>query len=284
MRRLGHLVWITLAAGGCLGGYNQGSPGTPGTPGTPGVDASAPAMTARQLFDAEVAPVLGGSCATCHAGTPPTTGPTFLGAGGSSYYGALLADPRFVNNDPQDSLLLTKGAHEGPGLTVGQGNAIGAWLAQEVVERGASLPPPPTTSTDQAANELQKFANCMALTDFNSSGMTDVHNQQVQGGDNCASCHSTGAYVLLGNDTDATFAALKTMPYLLKLAVAATNPDGSFKDVIASNRFIDRGLELGHPQFQMSGNRKTAISDFFTLTYTKYKAGSCSTSPPDGGL
>jgi hypothetical protein len=309
VRIIGPLVSLALVAGGCLGGYAPGTPGTPGTPGSPGTPGtpgnpgsggsggsggagggggSGSSLTARQLFDANVAPVFAASCAGCHAGTGATTGPTFLGAGGSSYYGKLLSDPRFVNNNPADSLLLTKGAHEGPALTVAQGMSITAWLQQEVVERGASnLPSPPTAGgTDKAAAELQKFGNCMTLTDFNSTGMNQLYNQNVNGGDTCSSCHTSGAYVMLSADATGTFSHLKTMPYILKFAVAATNADGSFKDIIAANRFLDRGKEIGHPAFTLNAARATALTNFFNLSYTHYKAGNCpaAAGTPDGGI
>jgi hypothetical protein len=283
-----------VATAGCLGTYTPGTAGTPATPGTPGNSGSGggggsatPSLMAKQLFDTNVAPILAAACAGCHAGSGATTGPTFLGTSGSDYYGKLLSDPRFVNNTPATSLILTKGAHEGPALSVTQGNAVQEWLQQEVVERGATLPSPPTTSTDQAANELQKFANCMSLTDFNSTGMNTLYNQAVNGGDTCNSCHGSGDYVLLTPSATQTWSALHTMPYVLKFAVAAINSDGSFKDIVPANRFLDRGKEIGHPAFTLTTARATALTNFFNLSYQHYKAGSCPTTAagtPDGGI
>ena len=279
--QFGSLI-LAVAAAGCLGGYQPGTPGTPGTTGTPatggngggggGGGGAAAAQTAVDLFNANVEPFLASNCSTCHAGTGTTVGPAFLGTGPADFLNKLTADPRFVNNQPATSLLLTKGAHEGPALTQAQGDSVTAWLTQDLVEHPTR--PAPPANIDVAQTELLNFGACMTLTDFNSSGMADVHNQNTNNG-TCDSCHQTGSYVLLAADATTTFNAMHTIPYLLKFAVADINPDGSFKDIVSADRFINRGKEPGHPAYTMATARATALKNFFTLSYTHYKAGNC---------
>jgi hypothetical protein len=62
-------------------------------------------------------------------------------------------------------------------------------------------------------------------------------------------------------------------------------PDGSFSDIVAANRFLDRGKETGHPQYTLTTTRATALTNFFTLSYQHYKAGNCATTTTtDGGV
>jgi hypothetical protein len=239
--------------------------------------------TAADLFG-KVATILQANCATCHQ--TGGQGPGFLGAGPAQYYSKLVIDARFVNAIPAQSELITQGAHEGPALTSVQATAVLAWLTQETVERpGLPQPPPPA---NEPSKKLAQFGNCMTLGDFTNTGMDDLQNQDTVGNaGSCWSCHSTGLYVYLSNDPTANFQRLQKSPWILKFADASVDQHGMFQDIVATNRFRDRGTEAGHPQYNLTGARLSALQQFFTLTYNRWKAGGCSvpqsTSPPDGG-
>jgi len=277
---------LSLAAG-CVGGYQPGTPGTPGdpgstgstgTPGTPGTPGSN-AVSARELFDTNVLPMLG-SCASCHAGTSVTGGPKFLGVSGDAYYASLTADVRFVNNVPEKSYLITHmhAVGEGPDLNKIQAGLVTAWIQQENVEN--ALPPPPAPA-NAGAQALTAFGNCMTQADFNASGMNDLQNQGTNGnGGNCTACHQTGQYVFLSASPTANFQRLKQSPYIMKFALPNLNADGTFKDIVEAARFLDRGKEPGHPQYTLATNRANALTQFFTLTYNKWKAGNCPAPTP----
>jgi mono/diheme cytochrome c family protein len=274
------------ALGGCVGNYAPGTPGTPGTPSQP-IAMISPNATARQMFDQTVAPLLQATCAGCHAGAGASGAPVFLGAGPGAFYTSLVSDARFVNAAPAQSELLTQGKHEGPALTPDQGAAVEAWLTKETAERSNLPPPPPPSNLSQRS--LDTFGTCMTLDDYTSSGMGDLQNQTTAGnGGSCVSCHQTGMYVFLSNSPQANFDRLHTMPWIMKFAIADVGPDGSFRDIVAANRFRDRGQETGHPAYTLSAARATALSDFFTRTYAHYKAGGCTAAPPtapaDGGV
>jgi hypothetical protein len=268
---------FSLAAG-CIGGYQSGTPGSPGDPGTPGSPGSpgSQGITARQLFDNNVLPMLG-SCAGCHAGTNQAGGPKFLGTDGSAYYASLVADARFVNNVPEKSYLITHthAAGEGPDLNMSQAMNVVQWVTQENVER--ALPPPPAPA-NQAATELAKFGACMTQTDYDNAGMNDLQNQNTNQGP-CTSCHQTGNYVYLSVAPTANFQRLQQSPYIMKYALPTMNPDGTFKDIAQAYRFRDRGQETGHPAYTLTAARLQALDTFFQATYTKYKAGNCPKPP-----
>jgi hypothetical protein len=238
-------------------------------------------LSARQLFDTTILPMLG-ACAQCHAGTNPAGGPKFLGVDGNAYYASLVSDARFVNNVPQSSLLITHkhAPGEGPDLNQTQSNNVVAWITQENVER--ALPPQPAPA-NQGAMALAAFGACMKQTDYDNTGMNDLQNQGTNGnGGPCTSCHQTGAYVLLSNAPTSNFQHLMYSPYIMKFALPVFNPDGSCKDIVPANRFLDRGQEIGHPAYTLTTARQQALTNFFQATYNNWKAGNC-TAAPDGG-
>lgn len=280
-------AWLVMT--GCIGGYqptHTPDPANPG-PGPNNNNTNLPPspLTARQLFDKNVAPALAANCASCHAGNPPTTGPTILGSGAGQYYSALVSDSRFVNAVPLKSELITQGKHEGPALSTQQATDVEAWLTQELAERGMLPQPPPPAN--QAQKQLTAFGNCMSQSDYNTAGMNDLQNQDTAGNaGECHSCHSTGMYVYLSKDPTQNFDRLHQLPWLLKLAGADLNTDGTFRDIISANRFRDRGQETGHPSYNLTQTRQTALDTFFQTTYSKWKAGGCTpppTNPPGGG-
>jgi hypothetical protein len=156
------------------------------------------------------------------------------------------------------------------------------------VDAGAIQPAPSPAST--AAQELVKFGNCMQLADWTASGMPDLQNQVTIGeGGECYSCHQTGMYnVALTKSANNNFNLMHTMPWLLKFAQATTAADGTFQDITPTERIRDRGSEAGHPVYTLTTARQQALDTFFQLTYTRYKAGSCSAPAaapvPDGGV
>jgi hypothetical protein len=116
----------------------------------------------------------------------------------------------------------------------------------------------------------------MAQTDYDGDGMKDLQNQGTSGnGGPCTSCHQTGMYVFLSNDTTQNFQRLQQSPWIMKFALASVNADGSFADIVAANRFRDRGQEPGHPPYTLSSARQQALDSFFQDTYARYKAGNC---------
>lgn len=283
-------ISLSLVMAGCLGGYQGGSPGS-GTPGTPGTTVTTPGTgpNAQALFINNVQPFISTECAMCHATDQQSAGPKFLGSSGA-YYGQLVNDSRFVNNDPQKSYLITHKHLTGPGMgadpSPAQVMAIVQWITQENMEH--TLPAPPASAM-APLDELAKFAACMNIDDYTSSGMADIWRQNVNGNlGNCSSCHQNGEHdVMLSVTPQTNFDSLKDLRHLLRLATADINMDGSLKDIIGAQRFYMAGSGQGtHPTFPPNGtyNVQGSVDTFFQDTYNRYKAGNCGTATPDGGV
>jgi cytochrome c553 len=267
--------------GGAAGGFAGGSAGGQAG-GAAGGAAGAGGMavpSARMYFETNVRSILVTACADCHDSTKTGPGPDFLGAGEVSYWAQLKADPRMIGATPQTSLLVTKGAHTGRAFTASEEPTVATWILMEAATAGAGgmgAGGAGGTTGGTAMQALTRFGNCMTLTDFTNSNIADLANQNSTQG-RCFSCHSTGtggAY--LGVNANDTYMAFKMMPYILKLASTTVNPDGSVRDIVASNRMRDKGQEGGqHPQYVLTAARQQAIEQFFRLTYQRWSSGVC---------
>jgi hypothetical protein len=122
-----------LVATGCVGTLEPFDPGGGGG----GPDGGTTGGAARQLFDDDVAPMIG-ICSSCHTGPAGTTPLKFMGTGGvANYYSAIIGQPTVTGNFiPANASLLNKGAHEGVlAWDTTQAAAISAWLLAEADER-----------------------------------------------------------------------------------------------------------------------------------------------------
>jgi hypothetical protein len=89
---------------------------------------------ARRAWVAKAQPVLNTNCYSCHGGS--MAGVEFLGMNTMDVYmqrDALLMYPKGIVDlgEPQTSLILKKGGHEGPALTAGQASNILEWIQKE---------------------------------------------------------------------------------------------------------------------------------------------------------
>lgn len=240
-----------------------------------GVNNAAAATTKdRDLFDSKVLSILKGNCASCHQSPGINGAPPFLGSEEGVYYATLVNDKRFVGISPDASLLITKGKHEGPAFTATQAADVKEWLSAAAANPTSNAGPPIASGAD--GNSLTAFGDCMNYQDYVDSGMPDLPRQgTAQDGGVCTSCHSTGMYVFLSNDSKETFKRLHQIPWLMKFALAKVAADGKVSEIIAARRFIDRGTETGHPPYTLTAARLQAVNSFFQRTNTRYKAGNC---------
>lgn len=138
-------------------------------------------------------------------------------------------------------------------------------------------PAPALGAAPPATAELVKFGQCMTSTDFTSSGMDAIAKQMTDSGP-CLSCHGSGMFnVYLSGDATKDLSHLRSLPFLFKFAEIEANPDGTLKDIVPANRFSARGQEitLNHPPYTLASSNAQALTDFFNLTMTHYKAGNC---------
>lgn len=137
---------------------------------TPVVDAGA-SLTAKQMFNTQVLPLLTSTCGACHS-REVGVGPGFLRTGSADPtvydpYPIVTTWNNFIVSSPELSALLTKGQHEGPSLSMDQYNATLAWLQQEKKERDAvtvipfkpQVPPFSVAITTDKANPKYNVVN-----------------------------------------------------------------------------------------------------------------------------
>lgn len=105
---------------GCMGEITNGADGD----GT----LTPEQLAAKNDFDANVMPMLNGFCGSCHVGIANVD---FMKSDPDPHT-RMLTWPKLVNLDtPSQSLLLNKGAHEGPALTTDQASTILQWINLE---------------------------------------------------------------------------------------------------------------------------------------------------------
>jgi hypothetical protein len=259
-------------------------------------------LTAHQMFDQNVAPIMTARCASCHANAA-VAGPDYLGTTGvTGYYAAITTyaptgggPGGFLTASPENSLLILKGEHTGPAFcspaeAAGNGSGkncsptteldtVTAWILKEASERGTMMMPPPTTSNQPrtVAEALTRFGACMDRTvwdgTYGQSNQTMVAYQNTTLG-RCYACHSSGtAGSYLSAVSGDTFDNNRSSPDVLKLVSPTANPDGTYKDLIPANRWRDKGTDPGHPQFILTTSRLDALqgpNGFITQTLTRF--------------
>jgi len=96
-------------------------------------EVSAEERAALESFDKEVMPILSANCAACHATMPNVD---FMKSEPDARE-RMMEWPDLVNlTAPSDSLLLNKGSHEGPALTIDQATVILGWIQLERAAAG----------------------------------------------------------------------------------------------------------------------------------------------------
>jgi hypothetical protein len=272
--------------GGGDGGSGQGGEGS----GSGGVMLP-PDASAQDLFTQSVYGTLMDTCGNCHVDGIGT--PYFLAADATTAYGLVKALPGYVT-DPSNSRLILKPVHSGgaaPALTDQQKTVVTAWLDKELEETPID-PEDPVGLTP--LQQLEKFASCMSFDDWEAANVANLSNERVIFQNNpveCDSCHDDGQDgTCISAESALMFEKTKMMPFILKLAAVTLNEDGTFSDIVRSNRWIEKCVEdlaVGNPHppcenDQISAEVVTAIDSFFDATYARWEADECelATEPP----
>ena len=168
---------------------------------------------------------------------------------------------------------------------------------------GEPEPTPDAPLTGQTA--MKQFGDCMTLTDWVATGMDQVANQNSNyNGQNdvkCYSCHDTKLNTVTqkwvatggnhmpnpnaGNADEQVMHAFEAMRYMYDsfnlVRWTVNSADGSFTDLVMSQRWRDKGVEGGsHPSYTLEQEYQDAYAAFFQLTYDRWKSGVCSDGPP----
>jgi hypothetical protein len=290
---------MMAAAGGCVGGIDQGPGPGDGSDDPPAGESADAMFTALQAQ-------LNAECGACHAGpdlNDTATGPDFLGPVGASAgdaiavllsYQSTAGGGPIVGTTPENSKLYFYGLHAGPALSAGLAADLSAWILAEETENpkgggggggGEPVEPDPAEPTS-LLEALEMFGNCMTYEDFAATNMQNVANQNSAEGQ-CYACHDDGlggAY-LARNDIE-FFSNQREMPYVLKFVTGTVNSDGSFRDLVMSRRYELKRNDNGHPNYIMANERLQSIETFYQLTYQRYRTAIDTNTPciPDSPL
>jgi hypothetical protein len=187
-----------------------------------------------------------------------------------------------------DSMLLKKGAHEGPALTSDQITIVSQWLQLETQVRGSAAP----------VNILAKLGSCVDATLFNAIQLQNLRTTprttpQAENPNNCTgcnnapcqTCHESGEYAMysnfgkLGTDTLPALQANATSPEGIYIISKYIGTNGT--TLIPGNGIQDKakvtqaGPRYSHPMFTISTTMDTAITAFANDIITKYNAKQC---------
>jgi cytochrome c553 len=145
---------------------------------------------------------------------------------------------------------------------------------------GSPEPTGPVELNGQLA--MKMFGDCMTYTDWLETGMDQVAQEEATFNNNnteCYNCHTqknTGLnYMPDPDDTTRVMEAFQTMRYMYAsfnlVRWTVNNADGSFKDLVKSYRWRDKGQEGGnHPEYELSQEYLESYESWFDLTYARF--------------
>lgn len=147
--RLSPAALSLVLALSCGGGCVAGTVTAPSPEGIVGADDPAETADPRDMFDAEVLPLVDARCGSCHVDQLGT--PAFMAG---DPYETMLAHPGLVvPGEPGASTLITRGAHTGPAWSSSEARAVSAWITLEGGEPPAGGPPMEEPPTDDPRSE-----------------------------------------------------------------------------------------------------------------------------------
>ncbi len=241
--------------------------------------------TAHGYYVAHVHPSLIQTCGGCHNPDGQVGAPAFLDYDAELSHPMSKGYPNIVKDPATDSILITKGPHEGPGLTVDQKAIVTTWINMELSENGGSGGSGGAGGSGGGPVTLESmltgFADCMDYDIWISSGMDTFPLQQTNGDGPCMSCHNTGTgATYLSSDPQDTFDNNKMFPYIMRL-VKPVYEGSTPVDLVPSDRFFNKGKEacqnppICHPKFDLTPENKAALENFVSVILTKWQSGQC---------
>jgi len=311
--KLSILAVAALALPACLGGYAPGQDGTPpvdnsgngggggtaagggggvgggGTGGSGGGGGATAGATAKDLFTANVAPILTRcSASTCHGSATLTTPTQFAYNMPSLYDNITGYSSRVLGSyDKAQATIISKitaGGHNAQTYTAAEITSIGDWLDKEHQERAAT-----GGTTDAREKLLEAWSACMTQTDFDTAGVATAWAQKRTNNTNtaCQQCHVNGSGFLANADSTRMFQVLTQaknpaggwfleMYFTVDMTTDPANPK-----VIINKDLITRA-SMGtaqHEKFDVLTDRNGGapyaydkLTTFYNTTMTKFTA------------
>ncbi len=283
---------ITINTESGSGGSKSTSVGVGGDPtggDVTGVGGGVPFSYAKEYYVYNVDSALRDSCSGCHA----------YGVNGASIFlGGNAEDSYYVMEThgglivaPDNSLLILHGVHAGPALDDSTKVSVVEWLTMEAQERDLPIGTGTTTGGDPPATTLTSaladYGACMDINDWTTNMLDQLSSAQTLKFGPCKSCHLAGAggNWLSGNMQE-TFDMNRKFPYINRQVTGTVDENGNFKDLIASNRMIQKGAEPCqpntncHPAYTLPPVLKTGITNFVAKTIEKWHNKQCSAMIP----
>jgi hypothetical protein len=230
-----------------------------------------------------------GSCVGCHGGTG--TGRPFMAPDAEASYktlekaAGLIAAPK---NSP-----LVQYVHKDPQISISpeQRSVTTQWLSLEATARGLEGA---VAKAKTLTDAYKQFADCMNFDVWSYYRMGDVAFTQTDSEGPCLGCHSTGqGSAWLSAGSRESFEKSRQFPFIQKLVVGKLDDKGSFENLQASNRLIEKANEVCppeskscHPSYGLPPNVTTAVRNYVDTTLQNLASGPCGIGivvPQDAG-
>ena len=258
-------------------------------------------MIPRAMTVTFVSALVIGAYAGCGSGDPTGTGQT-----GEYRPGNTASSGSSSGNAASSSTGGSSGgSSSGTASSSGSGGSSSGSSSGGTAEAGAPGEAGPAPVT--LAEAFAQFAACMSFSDFtskttNGAAAADIARSQTTQYGDCNACHNAGdggfwaSYGTIQgqNMEQIMFTQTQSFPYIAKWVTGTVDSTGAFKGLAPSNSIADQATLAAqctagtpcHPKFQLNPAVAQAITDFVTLTITKWQNHACTGNglPSDAGL
>jgi hypothetical protein len=257
------------------------------------LDPPPPDMSPQALFDANVYPILGADCGSCHSAAGPSGNLTgFVATSASKGYVTATGFQSLVGDWTQvGAPILRKisgaGGHHGVApYTADETSKITAWLNAELAVRAGGTTPPPMTGDDSPAAQTVKltseWSGCMTLENFTAANMTAWGDMPAENSA-CKTCHINGEYGQIASDVadSASLSFFKTISTNRYYMAQYFSVDLVNKQMITNTRSLTSVGQGGaphteHPRFMLENSTGlAALQAFYNKTMALKTAGTC---------
>ncbi|HEU0029558.1 MAG TPA: hypothetical protein VFQ53_02920 [Kofleriaceae bacterium] len=274
---LGLIAALGLVA--CVGGIDTPPAGGDPSDGVGGGGTGEAAAEARRLFDANVQPIIAAKCIGCHNVSGPVGNITgFVDPNKDTAYVTATGYQALVGNwTPSGAPILTLvlAGHKSQSYSTDEQTKITDWLAKELESRAGSGGGGGSTETPAQATQrlINEWSGCMTIENFNTANMKAWGNVQA-GGSNCRTCHNSGAYGMVADNTDDPFFMIISSDkyYMAQyFSVDLSGGVAAAKVIVNTRSFTGVGEGLAphqsHPRFDpLNNNGMEALQQFYDLT------------------
>jgi hypothetical protein len=173
--------------------------------------------------------------------------------------------------------------------------ALATACGSEAAPQGPEINPDPVIPDEEdepsevplmLQQALGEFGECMSLEIWMRTGVYAVSEVETDENIACTSCHSdkTGGITLQSDDIVATFDYHTKMPAVMRLVTGTVDERGNFKDLVASNRYVEKGVDscpgedygiVCHPSYTLPAPVQDSIATFVSETLVRWQTDTC---------